>query len=424
MSQRQNPFIYGDPVPVDRFIGRRSEIRRITNRICSSGSSSALIGEPRSGKSSILKYIKAEENQNRLFGDWAGRLLFVEVDAQNLESDISPIQFWEMMLDRVKGNFEGLQGVTEAYRACKHNNWSAFALERFFHELNLSKHKIVLLLDEFGSLLDHPKLHGTDFYGKLRSLSTRFESFVLLLSSRYLPISLHNKTLLINPHGSPYFNFLAVFVVQPFSAEEVDSLLKMAGRRFTKQEKQFIHDLSGGHPYLLQVAASALWESYNDKEKDTDARQRRVADELYREANDTLGASWGLWSPKVKIAFMTIVLNEIPFILPERSFDLISLVKQLDDLAPEIRFLSEQGYISPDPGSDSGWRVRIKAFVWWLADELRRSLRSDESFEKWFASQEWDGLLTRGERENFKQTVRKVAPLLQDVIKALLSKPQ
>jgi hypothetical protein len=423
MQPKQTPFFYGDPVPVNKFIGRHSEIRRITSRICSSGSSTALIGEPRAGKSSILKYIKAEENKVSLYDDWAERLIFVEVDGQNLERDVSPTKIWELILDRAKYKTDTIPSVAGAYRACRLNNWSAFALERFFNELNLSKHKIVLLLDEFGSFFDHPKLHSTDFYGRLRSLSTRFESLVLVLASRYPLEKLHKETLKLNPSGSPYFNYLAPLILKPFSDNEVEGLLKLAGRRFTKQEKQFIQNLSGGHPYLLQVAASALWEAYADNEKDTGARQKKVSDELYSEANDTLGASWDLWSPKTKIAFMIVALDEIPLLLPTRSFDMITLLKQLDDFEPEIRFLAEQGYIAPDNMLDSGWQVRIKAFNWWLANELRRALRSEESFEKWFTKQEWNGLLTRGEKDKFKDAVQKAYPLLQDLVKMFLKKP-
>ena len=263
-----NPFFYGNPIPVNKFTGRRSEIRKIASRICSGGQSVVLIGEPRAGKSSILKYIEAEDNKASLYGDWAERLIFVEIDGQNMERDISPTKFWELLLDRTKHKIDSVPSVADAYRACRLNNWSGFALERFFSELSLSKHRIVLLLDEFGSFFDHPKLHSTDFYGRLRSLSTRFESLVLVIASRYPLEKLHKETRKLNPSGSPYFNYLAPLVLKPFSDTEVDVLLKLAGRRFTKQEKQFIQQLSGGHPYLLQVSASALWESYADNERD------------------------------------------------------------------------------------------------------------------------------------------------------------
>ncbi len=62
-----NPFYYGNPVPIIHFLGRKKELRRITNRIHSS-QSSAIIGEPRSGKTSILTNLIAKENQVNFYG--------------------------------------------------------------------------------------------------------------------------------------------------------------------------------------------------------------------------------------------------------------------------------------------------------------------------------------------------------------------
>jgi AAA+ ATPase superfamily predicted ATPase len=422
MQEKQNPFFYGDPIPTYKFTGRRSEIRRIVNRICSSGSSTALIGEPRSGKSSILRYISAKENKASLYGDWAERLIFIEIDAQNLEHDFSPTQFWEMVLEKTKSNICNIQPVLEAYNACRLNNWSAFALEKFLKELYLSKHKIVLLLDEFGNFLNHKKLHSAEFYGRLRSLSSRFESFVIIPASRYPIEKLHEKTYELNAGGSPFFNHLHKLILKPFSDEEVEDLLNLAGRRFTKSEKMFIRNLSGGHPYLLQVAASSLWETYEENIKDTTSRQKKVADELYREAYDTLGGAWNLWHPKTKIAFMTIALDESPLLLPTRSFDVLNLVKHLDDYKPEVDFLAQQGYISPDKSLSSGWQVGAKIFLQWLADELRRALRSDDEFKKWFMEQELNGMLTRGEKEKLIIVFKNMLPFIKDIVKILMKK--
>lgn len=54
-----NPFFYGNPVSPDQFIGRRREVRRITGRIVNQGQSTAVVGEPRSGKTSLFLYLSA-----------------------------------------------------------------------------------------------------------------------------------------------------------------------------------------------------------------------------------------------------------------------------------------------------------------------------------------------------------------------------
>jgi hypothetical protein len=39
-----NPFVYGNPVTPEQFLGRRQEVRRIAGRIASQGQSSAIVG--------------------------------------------------------------------------------------------------------------------------------------------------------------------------------------------------------------------------------------------------------------------------------------------------------------------------------------------------------------------------------------------
>ena len=54
-----NLFFHGNPVPPDQFLDRRRDLRRIIGRIASQGQSTAVVGEPRSGKTSLLLYLSA-----------------------------------------------------------------------------------------------------------------------------------------------------------------------------------------------------------------------------------------------------------------------------------------------------------------------------------------------------------------------------
>jgi len=49
-----NPFFYGNPVSPDQFLNRRRELRRIVGRIANQGQSSAIVGEPRGGKTPLF----------------------------------------------------------------------------------------------------------------------------------------------------------------------------------------------------------------------------------------------------------------------------------------------------------------------------------------------------------------------------------
>ncbi len=48
-----NPFIYGKPVSKEHFMGRKDVLQTLISRILT-GQSSAIIGEPHIGKTSLL----------------------------------------------------------------------------------------------------------------------------------------------------------------------------------------------------------------------------------------------------------------------------------------------------------------------------------------------------------------------------------
>jgi len=83
-----NPFFYGNPVPPDQFIDRRRELRRIVGRIVNRGQSTAIVGEPRSGKTSLLDYLAAPEARE-LYSACEKRLVFSYLDAHTLGGQFS-----------------------------------------------------------------------------------------------------------------------------------------------------------------------------------------------------------------------------------------------------------------------------------------------------------------------------------------------
>ena len=56
MPNRINPFIYSRSVQPDEFVGREPELRRLFSRLAT-GQSTAIIGLPHVGKSSLLNYV-------------------------------------------------------------------------------------------------------------------------------------------------------------------------------------------------------------------------------------------------------------------------------------------------------------------------------------------------------------------------------
>ena len=385
-----NPFFYGNPVPPDQFLGRRRELRRITSRIVNRGQSTAIVGEPHSGKTSLLLYLSAPEMRTKLYGESGERLLFSYLDAQTLGGEFSQAQFWEYALRPLHEQVivpSPDSPLSQAYQVCRENNFGTFVLERLLlDQMGPTGWRLVLMLDECGSLLHHPILNCAGFFGSLRSLGSRGQgALALVIASRRPLASLNETTQQFNRTGSPYFNFLTEIILGALPDESVAELLHWAGDRFTAEECHFITEAAGGHPYLVQVAASALWEAYEEGEGDPYRRRQHTRQSLYDEAAQIMGDIWRLWPSETRRALTAVALAHINTLeereklLEKHRFDVQQLVREIDDFDPELRSLEKHGLVARDETIPGGWRVRPEVFLWWLADELVRMARRERS---------------------------------------------
>ena len=403
-----NPFIYGDPVSPEQFVNRQREVRKLVGRICT-GQSSAVIGDPRSGKTSLLRYVQ----QPALYGDHASRLLFSYLDAQMLGTTFAPPHFWEYVLQPVSNlDRSTYPQVRTAYHTCQRESFGNFGLERLFAHLHQAGHCLVLLLDEFDNLLDNAAFHQAEFFGGLRSLASRSAGLVLVLASRQAPGDLNRKTEEFSRSGSPFFNIVSEITLKPFSQRATNELLARAGRDFIPADREFIIRLADGHPYFLQVAAGELWELREEADLTPEERRQSAGEALYNKAQDTLRDTWRLWKPEMQIAFAIIALNQSPALLGEREFNLQRLREKLADYTPETKQLAKRGYIRGS--SDDGWRVTGEVMLWFVADTLVQALRADSELGTLFHAQCWDGMFTNEEREQFKDAVQSLRALLKD----------
>jgi hypothetical protein len=412
-----NPFISGNPVDSANFFNRKQPLRRVVGRLLSGGQSTAVIGEPRLGKTSLLKYLAAREKGAELYGEQAERLLIAYLDSQVFGGRYTAAQFWEQAF--TSADLELALGsspnplLAERYRLCRENEFGPFTLEALFRVLKIQGWRLVLLLDEFDTLLHHPILNSAEFFGSLRSLSSRCEGALALVIGSRLPLAqLNARTQAFNPTGSPYFNIFSEITLGPFPEKDIHELLNRAGERFTVWDKRAIRAIAGGHPFLLQAAAAAMWDLHEEEITEMIDRRRAMAKRLYNENRWLFADTWRFWTPPVRKAVTTIALAHTGQLLPQREFLTSAFIAGLRDFGPELADLATQGFISRDERVRGGWRIASQAMLWWLADELARAVRPDIPFEEWLRAQELDHLLTKKEREQLQQVVRGAAQLL------------
>ncbi len=414
-----NPFLFGNPVPTDRLVNRTREIRRLAGRI-QTGQSSALIGDPRSGKTSLLHYLMDEKKRPELYGEAASSLFFCYLDAYTL-SGFNAARFWQFALQPVQRAALDRRGdLLKAYQTCEKEGFTTFVLERLLMQMQANGLRLALLLDEFDVVLCIPELNKAEFYGGLRSLASRYNrALSVLIAARQSVGELNRQTQEFSRNGSPFFNFLEEIVLGQFSAKAAGDLLAL-DKRFTPAERQALYRLCGGHPYLLQAAASALWDAYQEKEDDPARRLASVQKFLLAQAAPTLADTWRVWTPAARRAFTILALDSAPTLLGERRFDLNALLGTLHENTPEIHFLEQCGYISSDNQLASGWQISAEMMIHWLALELTIALRSNDELGGWLSAQEWDGLFTKAEKAQLVKAASGLGALLKGGVEVFI----
>lgn len=414
-----SPFFYGSSVPTENFLNQKRPLRRIVGRLYNHGQSSAIIGEPRTGKTSLLEYIQEPDLRNKLYGEQADKLIFSMIDIQMLGSEFTANEFWLQALKPVVSDVVDSASESELakqYRLCEENHFGTFTLETLFRLLHQADKRFVLLLDEFDELLNHPVLNSAEFFGGLRALASRSKgAFALVIASRISLSRLNERTKNdIKFTGSPYFNIFDEFTLGPFPERHVATLLARGSVRFTAEDRRAIRDVAGGHPFLLQAAAARMWDSYEEGlTDDAEARRLQMGTRIYREHRLHFSDTWGVWAPATRKAFTTVALVSAGKYLPDRAFFTQAFTQNLRDFQRELDDLMVAGLVTEDVSSECGWRVTQECMLWWLMDELVRVVRDDTSFEAWLRAQELENMLTKEERDRMKGIIRKAATMLQ-----------
>jgi len=332
-----------------KVIGREKELRRLVRQILR-GESGAIIGSARSGKTLMLDYLRDEnpEHQAMLYGDKADRLIFSYLDISALETGCNPAKFWEEALKAIEYKIitgDVSSALSNTYRICQDKQFDNFYLDKLLAQLRIDDWQLVLMLDRFESLLPREHLNTLYFLGHLRTLvSSRADSpLTLIIAGKNSLNQFHKETKDLNPMGSPYLNFLesGEIILGALSDAEIDSLLQQSDHTFTEDDRHFIKEMAGGHPYLVQVAATILWEAYENKEPEPLASAEKT---FYSKAKNALNNFLQSWAQSTTQAFLAVARQQ-----------------DVSRFNRELKELEEQGFVKQDK-ENGKWQVRARVF--------------------------------------------------------------
>jgi len=414
----KQPFVHGRPLRPSEFLDREHELRVIFQHL-RNGISTAVIGGPNIGKSSLLIKIADAATQKLYLRQEAQQFCVSLLDLTAVDNDYDTKVFWQEALEplreRSSKKLTGHHKTTyDLLEQAAQSGYARPHLTKLFNHLSKVRGRLVLLLDGIERLLFHQNFKHTTFFALLRSLSTMSGGVVLVIAS-HLSYSELNELgrgqALVEDSCSPVFNYLVPLLLLPFDRTDVERLLNRPGNVFSYDELRFIRRMAGSHPYLLQAIAAAVVENADGE------RCVAAARHFYERASVHFDDLWRTMSDRTRTAAVILGLVELGHRALGQDFARREL-ERMEALGYELWHLADLGLAEHvDEGGKSDqrhlqgpggewWRVGSPALAWWVRDVMIAGVQTTPSFEEWLANQRYCCLLSQEQWDWLTHMVR------------------
>lgn len=250
-ATHDNPYIYGPPIK-DRYnyFGREEEFNTILNDVQGeTGAHRLLIGEQRSGKTSLL-YILKDTIQHPVIP--------VYITLENMPGAPSgggdEIAAFEWILDRIIYELKEL-GVLDREKeyqtGMKYGDYFGRHLRSLIRELQATTRgaRLCLLVDEGNRILKLREEFQLVMRATLNDLG-RDMRMILACSNEFLEYVQESRS-------SPFKNVFQYTLLRPISDNDLNKLIIEPARRFGYEYEEDavrrVREMSGGHPYYVQA---------------------------------------------------------------------------------------------------------------------------------------------------------------------------
>lgn len=287
-----NPFQYGRPIADPAgFFGREADLRRLGSLLRQLNWVS-IVGPRRIGKTSLLLQL-CHPHVAIEMGLGASEYAITYIDCSGLSG--LDARGWHSLLISQVAEAIGVSPAPEVQ--------NGFSFRQALRQLLVGKQKLILILDEFESLANSPRV-DTDFFNGLRSLSTGYPvAFVTASRSPLIALTYQDKSML----ASPFFNVFATARVGLLDEASAGILISRPGADFTEETAQFLLRLAGPNPYFLQIAGYYAFEHQKAGRLDQ-AGQEQVRHAVEEAVEPHLIYTWQHLSEQARYALVTLPL--------------------------------------------------------------------------------------------------------------------
>ncbi len=307
-----NPYTYSGPLAGrESFYNRVSETMRVTARITTDRPQSvSIVGAAKSGKTALVDYLSAEAGRAEYL-DHPQAYVFLRLNLGESPPD-GPENFFAQIA-------AALQAAGEKAMEPNGDGFSS-AVKR----LMADGRSLVLFCDDFGTVTQNSRF-PLEFFSFMRSVANGSDVGYVMTSSAPLHDLCHTQAI----EDSPFFNIFTTVNLEPFSAEDARQLVTepaaSVGQPFGEQV-EWILELAGGSPYLLQLAAHCAFA-------DPALGRDQLAEVVFKEAEAYLSTLW-----------------KGQFSAAER--EVLTAVQAKKKIGPQLMYASEdlehQGYLRQD----------------------------------------------------------------------------
>jgi hypothetical protein len=344
--QLPQTFIHSSPVPPSHFIGREHEADRILSQLASPGrGSSAISGDPRVGKTSLLHYL-CEPRVREGWGLSPTWCHFLFLDCQGV-APCSEAALWHHLLRELEPHLSDDEALGELVRRLlKQSTLDIFYLNSLFDQLARACRLVVLILDEFEEIVEGPDQQVLELLTHLRVLLNRPERSLALLIATRAP--LEKLCAKFRRVGSPFHNSFSTVTLHPFTEGEVEELFIRYQTALSSAERTCLRQMAGTHPYLVQLAASLIVGA-RGRRAEAEISLSQIEPEFEREADGYFSDMFDFSSEPQQMLLIWLALFPLSRHLPAGQTMLENPLLAFRRYDQELAHLVERGLVLNQP---------------------------------------------------------------------------
>lgn len=259
-----SPFLAFTLIPPSIFLGRSNAITLVCNQLADKEfRSTALVGGPYTGKTSLLRYLTSQEIQATypvLAKSWN---IYISGDVLGLTA--TPAQFWASCFREIQRQVDPgplKDRVLAMAEKTRKAEFDIFDLEDFLDECAAKNQKLVLFIDDFVNLLRNANFWPpSDFFHQVRNLAHRTPRTLAFVVGTPRPVI---ELWDLSKNASPFYNSLLSTSIGRLTEDEVKNLVREGFTKLQLQSSDEIEQLvlkaSACQPSLVNFVAGLCAE--------------------------------------------------------------------------------------------------------------------------------------------------------------------